>query len=62
MGLWGYGVMGLWGDGGDVGDGVIRGYKGLWGGVFQTHKSDNNFDGTFPKRVRDARDLLGKVS
>ena len=43
-GLWGYGVMGLWGYGVMgvmwVIDGVIRGYKGLWGGVFQTHKSD----------------------
>ena len=24
MGLWGYGVMGLW-------DGVLRGYTGSWG-------------------------------
>ena len=63
MGLWGYGVMGLWGDGvmGVMGlYGVIRGY----GVVFFRHTSrmDNNFDEPFQKGVRDARDLLGKVS
>ena len=58
MGLWGYGVMGVMWVMGLYG--VIRGY----GVVFFRHTSrmDNNFDGTFPKRVCDARDLLGKVS